>query len=397
MSRPFFSVVIPTKGRSFLVGYAVRSVLQQTFGDLELVLVDNDDGDATREVVRTFHDPRIRYHRTGGLPMTDNWEFGVSRAEGEYVAILEDKQVLKRGALERIHALVERSRPASVSWPFDRVAEVGPLKIVGRAPGDGGSQVLASEEVLRTFLKEGSDAWYRVMPLGISACYHRRVLEAARAGPVGRTCPGNSPDFTMAFLALAYGDEVVNVEAGLAVEWGRRFSSGRDFQVKGPVSRAILAARGDVGYLYDRVPIKAVYIVANTLYNDYERIRAQVGGRLAAFPLDLPSYFVQCRADIDASKRKGGDMTDEERGFEAALAAQPEEVRAEVRRRLAADRKKRLGKALRLDKIWMVARHLPRRVLFADVLAYVDYEHTHGGGVGRVEHVEAWRAAASRA
>ena len=51
MNAPRFSVVLPTKGRSFLVGHAIRSVLAQTFPDFELIVTDNDDGDATRQAV----------------------------------------------------------------------------------------------------------------------------------------------------------------------------------------------------------------------------------------------------------------------------------------------------------------------------------------------------------
>src|SRR5439155_13901434 len=74
MTAPFFSVVIPTKNRSFLVGGAISSVLRQSFPDFGLVVVDNDDTDATQKVVASFDDPRVRHVRTGGLSMPDNWE-----------------------------------------------------------------------------------------------------------------------------------------------------------------------------------------------------------------------------------------------------------------------------------------------------------------------------------
>ena len=60
MARPFFSIVIPTKNRSFLVGYAIQSVRRQSFDDYEIVIADNDDTEETRQVVGGFQDPRIR-------------------------------------------------------------------------------------------------------------------------------------------------------------------------------------------------------------------------------------------------------------------------------------------------------------------------------------------------
>jgi glycosyltransferase involved in cell wall biosynthesis len=89
---PFFSVLIPTKNRSHLVGHAVQSVLGQNFDDFEIILVDNDDGDSTQEVIKQFSDPRIRYYRTGGLSMPWNWEYARQKANGLYLTVLEDKQ-----------------------------------------------------------------------------------------------------------------------------------------------------------------------------------------------------------------------------------------------------------------------------------------------------------------
>ena len=84
MSTPFFSIVIPTKGRGFLVGGAIESVLRQSHPDFEVVVVDNDDADATAKAVGQFKDPRLRHHRTGGLSMPDNWEAACAQGRGEY-------------------------------------------------------------------------------------------------------------------------------------------------------------------------------------------------------------------------------------------------------------------------------------------------------------------------
>ena len=119
MKTPFFSVVIPTKGRSFLVGGAIESILRQTFPDFEVIVTDNDDGDATEKVVKSFTDPRVRHHRTGNLPMPENWEAACAQARGEYLLLLEDKQALKFRALERIHREVERERAECSHWLAD--------------------------------------------------------------------------------------------------------------------------------------------------------------------------------------------------------------------------------------------------------------------------------------
>src|SRR5687767_13983126 len=100
MATPFFSVIVPTRNRRQLLKNAIGSVLNQTFKERELLVVDNDDTSKSSEVIAGFPDPRVKHLRTGGLSMPDNWEHGGSRAMGEYMLLIEDKQLLKAHALE---------------------------------------------------------------------------------------------------------------------------------------------------------------------------------------------------------------------------------------------------------------------------------------------------------
>lgn len=63
MSGPLVSVIIPTYRGAECLGRAIRSVLDQTCSNLELVVVDDASPDHTSEVVRQFDDPRLAYVR----------------------------------------------------------------------------------------------------------------------------------------------------------------------------------------------------------------------------------------------------------------------------------------------------------------------------------------------
>lgn len=60
---PTVSVVLPTYNRAPVLGRAIRSVLAQTYSDLELIVVDDASDDRTEEVVADFDDPRLVYLR----------------------------------------------------------------------------------------------------------------------------------------------------------------------------------------------------------------------------------------------------------------------------------------------------------------------------------------------
>jgi len=64
MTSPFFSIVIPTRQRHDTLQYAIQTVLNQSYEDFELIIMDNMSTEETRLVVESFQDDRIKYHRS---------------------------------------------------------------------------------------------------------------------------------------------------------------------------------------------------------------------------------------------------------------------------------------------------------------------------------------------
>lgn len=63
MTGPLVSVIIPTYNGASFLGRAIRSVLDQTYSNLELIVVDDMSPDNTGEVVKQFEDARVKYIR----------------------------------------------------------------------------------------------------------------------------------------------------------------------------------------------------------------------------------------------------------------------------------------------------------------------------------------------
>src|SRR5437867_1708261 len=85
---PKVSIVIPTYNYGRYVVEAVESVLNQSFQDREVIVVDDGSTDDTRERLERFRG-RIRYiyQRNKGLPAARNT--GIRAARGAYVAFLD--------------------------------------------------------------------------------------------------------------------------------------------------------------------------------------------------------------------------------------------------------------------------------------------------------------------
>ena len=112
MTTPQVSVIIPTYNRAALLPTAIRSVLNQTFGDFEVVVVDDASDDCVVEIVKGFQDDRIRFIRhncrRGGAAARNT---GIRNSCGEYVAFLDDDDEWYPEKLARQTELMLKSQP----------------------------------------------------------------------------------------------------------------------------------------------------------------------------------------------------------------------------------------------------------------------------------------------
>lgn len=84
------SVIIPTYNRATSIGASIQSVLDQTWQDFEIIIVDDGSTDNTRQVIEGFEDDRIRYiclEKNGGASHARN--IGIGQAGGEFIAFLD--------------------------------------------------------------------------------------------------------------------------------------------------------------------------------------------------------------------------------------------------------------------------------------------------------------------
>lgn len=105
------SVILPTYRRPDFLFSAISSVLNQTFEDFELIVIDDASGDNTREIVRSFSDKRIRYicHETNkGEASARNTGLKSLDDENEFIAFLDDDDEWLPNKLKRQIELMEK-------------------------------------------------------------------------------------------------------------------------------------------------------------------------------------------------------------------------------------------------------------------------------------------------
>lgn len=108
MSKPLVSVIIPTFNRGYCLEESIRSVLEQSFIDFELVVVDDGSTDNTSELVRRF--PAVKLIRleekNRGVSFARNR--GVVEAQGDWVGFLDSDDLWEQGKLATQVKWIER-------------------------------------------------------------------------------------------------------------------------------------------------------------------------------------------------------------------------------------------------------------------------------------------------
>lgn len=86
--EPLVSVIIPTYNREALITLAVQSVLNQTYRQIEIIVVDDGSTDNTREVLREY-DGEIKYIYQERSERSKARNEGFMRSRGDYIAFLD--------------------------------------------------------------------------------------------------------------------------------------------------------------------------------------------------------------------------------------------------------------------------------------------------------------------
>lgn len=120
MAAPFFSIIIPTYNRADLIGLTLDSVLAQTFGQLEILVVDDGSQDNTAEVVSRFTAPHLHYFHKENAERGAARNYGLARAQGNYVIFLDSDDRLHPNHLATLHTKIQAlGQPNFIATKFD--------------------------------------------------------------------------------------------------------------------------------------------------------------------------------------------------------------------------------------------------------------------------------------
>ena len=111
MEEPIVSVITSTYNRSEKLIRAINSVIDQSFEDWEMIVVDDASTDDTEDRVGEIDDDRVKYIKLGKNFGNDTRpkNTGIMTAKGRYIAFLDDDNVYRKDHLQALVSAMEKS------------------------------------------------------------------------------------------------------------------------------------------------------------------------------------------------------------------------------------------------------------------------------------------------
>ena len=108
---PKVSICIPTYNCETYIADAIKSALNQTYTNFELIVIDNHSTDGTEQIVRAIADSRLRYFQNEtNIGMVRNWNRCIQLAKSEYIVVLSADDQLLPSMVQKSVSVLEKNR-----------------------------------------------------------------------------------------------------------------------------------------------------------------------------------------------------------------------------------------------------------------------------------------------
>lgn len=226
-TKPFISIVLPTRDRPLLVGEVLKFIMKQTFTDYEVIVSDNGINASCYEQVAPYlQDKRFSYKKPQHpMDMCSHWDFAIEGVTGEYVTIFSEKFILRYDALQCLFDLAKTHSPDVITWQFDLfdITELTPNQVLGSyhplvkpaVPVQYSAKIELEKRFAFDFPvfarhNKSSDSYGKIY----SGCVKKQLLNKIKRD-YGRVFHPVNPDFTSMFAILNESEKCFDVAQSL--------------------------------------------------------------------------------------------------------------------------------------------------------------------------------------
>ena len=222
LATPSVSVCIPVYNGETYLGETIRSVLDQTYGDFELVVLDNGSTDSSGQIARSFGDRRMRIERNSSvMELVPNWNRLISLCRSPLIKLVCADDLLHPRCLELQVAPMEADPGLALVASRRHMIDEHSRIIVPRRGLGGLVGVHSGVEVARRVVRNGAN------PIGEPGNVLFRRDDFAAAGGWRSDMP-SVMDLDLWMRLLQYGEFLGLSETLAAFRIGRNTLSAAD-------------------------------------------------------------------------------------------------------------------------------------------------------------------------
>jgi glycosyltransferase involved in cell wall biosynthesis len=104
---PFFSVIIPLFNKEKFIEATLKSVLNQTFIDFEILIINDGSTDNSAPIIKGFDDPRIRYFYKENAGVSSARNDGIEKAQSNYISFIDADDYWYPHFLEEMYKIIQ--------------------------------------------------------------------------------------------------------------------------------------------------------------------------------------------------------------------------------------------------------------------------------------------------
>ena len=104
---PLISIIIPTYNRAHLISKTLESLLNQSYDNYEIIIVDDGSTDNTDEIVRPYLSDKLCYYKKDNAERAAARNFGTQKAKGEYINWFDSDDLALSNHISTAHSLIE--------------------------------------------------------------------------------------------------------------------------------------------------------------------------------------------------------------------------------------------------------------------------------------------------
>ena len=124
--KSIISIVTPAYNAQKYIGETISSVLEQTYADWEMLIIDDCSTDNTAEIIKSYNDKRIKYFKTpNNMGAFGARNIGIEKATGDFICFLDADDIWAKGKLEKQLKFMQKNKCDVSSHGYDYIDEVG--------------------------------------------------------------------------------------------------------------------------------------------------------------------------------------------------------------------------------------------------------------------------------